>query len=615
MVIHALRGTAGKLHLADVLLHLPVLPVAAGSTGVLLVLSLAVALAGGGGQKRPAIALESRVRLRLWPGPGFGHGRWVLRRQHGLPAARRVARRARPSLSRRDRWLGPWREYASFAGRAHGWLCPLRVFTHLEQVKLVIAPPQKGKTAAAAGSIIDAPGPVVATSVRTDLIAATAVLRQSLGRIHVFNPEGADGFASTVTWNMIRGCEDMATAARRAASLIEGVRARGLDDATFWQDQASLVLGAYMHAAALAAGTVMDVYRWVLEETTQPLQILDAHPGAARTARQEISSYLALPARTRAGISTTIRSALRFLQDPRIAEILCPQGPGTFDPASFVVSRDTLYLVAADTKHTPVPPVFTALITEITWAARAAGAATGRLDPPLCLELDEAANIAPVPVAAWSTWTAGSGIRLSIYVQAFAQLIERWGEAGAEVIWQACDVKLVYCNSSEDSLSRRIEQACGQVRLRGADEVLRGPDGTRQRRQTWAVEPVLPYAAVRALPAGRAIVIRGGCKPLIVRTEQYWKRRDVRRLLRHGITPQLPAVTPRPVPAPWPELMSLPAVAPADELTARRESRRSLDALLPPAAAAAGGSLGWGTQPWPGTLDGRHARGAEPEDD
>ena len=615
MPIHAFTGTAGKLHLADVLLHLPVLPVAAGSAGILLVLSLVLALAGGaGGQKRPAIALESRVRLRLWPGPGFGRGRWVLRRQHGLPAARRVARRARPSLSRRDRCLGPWREYASFAGRAHGWLCPLRVFTHLEQVKLVIAPPQKGKTAAAAGSIIDAPGPVVATSVRADLVAATAALRQLLGRIHVFNPEGADGYASTVTWNMIPGCEDMATAARRAGSLIEGVRARGLDDATFWQDQASLVLGAYLHAAALAAGTIMDVYRWVLEETTQALQILDAHPGAAPTARQEISSYLALPARTRAGISTTIRSALRFLQDPRIAETLCPQGPGTFDPASFVRSRDTLYLVAADTKHTPVPPVFTALIAEITWTARAAASA-GRLDPPLCLELDEAANIAPVPVAAWSTWTAGSGIRLHIYVQAFAQLIERWGEAGAEVIWQACDVKLVYCNSSEDSLSRRIEQACGQVRLRGADEVLRGPDGTRQRRPTWAVEPVLPYAAVRTLPAGRAIVIRGGCKPVIIRTEQYWKRRDVRRLLRHGITPQLPAVTPRPVPAPWPELMSLPAVAPYDELAALRESRRPLDALLP-RAAAAGGGLAGGTQPWPATMDGRrYARRAEPEDD
>ena len=607
MPSHTFSGTAARQHPAGVLLHLPVLPIAFGTVAVLLAVALATMLLGAGGRRRPALALEVRVRFRLWPGPGFTRGRRALRRQHGLPAARRVARRGRPSLSWRDRRFGAWREYASFAGWAHGWVRPVRLYTHLEQVRLVIAPPQKGKSAAAAGSIIDAPGPVVATSVRGDLIAASAALRQRMGRVHVFNPEGAGGYGSTVTWNPVTGCEDMAAAARRAGYLIEGVTARGLDDASFWQDQASLVLAAYLHAAGLASGTMLDVYRWILDETPEAARILEAHPGAAGTARREISSYLALPPRTRAGISTTIRSALRFMQDPRITEILCPDGPGTFDPLAFVRSRDTLYLVASDTKHTPIPPVFTALIAEITWTARVAGT-TGRLDPPLCLELDEAANIAPVPVAAWSTWAAGSGIRMHIYVQAFAQLAERWGEAGAEVIWQACDVKLVYGGSSEDGLSRRVEQACGQVRVRGDDEVSHGPDGTEQRRQTWMTEPVLPYAAVRELPPGRAVVIRGGCKPVIVRTEQYWKRPDMRRLVRLGITPDLPAVTPRPAPAPMPELLYLPA---EDELAVLRQSRRPLEALLPPAAAA-GGGLG-GEERWPGVP--RYAGSAGPEDD
>jgi type IV secretion system protein VirD4 len=609
MPVVTFTSAAGGHGAAGMLARLPALPFAFGTAGLLFAVALAGALFGTGARRRPALSLERRVRLRLWPGPGFTRGRGALRRQHGLPAARRVARRARPSLSWRERRFGPWQEYAALAGRAHGWLWPVRVFSHLEQVKLVIAPPQKGKSAAAAGGVIDAAGAVVATSIRGDLIAATAALRQQLGAIHVFNPEGAGGYASTVTWNLVAGCEDMAAAARRAGYLVEGVTARGLDDATFWQDQASMVLGAYMHAAALAAGTVMDVYRWVLDESGEALQILDAHPGAVATARREVASYLALPARTRAGISTTIRAALRFLQDPAVAETLCPQGPGTFDPVSFVRSRDTLYLVASDSQHTPVPPVFCALIAEITWTARVAATMTGRLDPPLSLELDEAPNIAPVPAAAWSTWAAGCGIRLHIYAQAFAQLVQRWGQAGAEVLWQACDVKIVYGGSSEDILCRLVEHACGEVRLRGADEVSRGPGGSEHRRATWKTELVLPYAMVRRLPAGWAVVIRGGCLPVIVRTEQYWRRRDVRRAARQGIVPQLAAVTPRLVPAPMPELMAQAAAGPADELAALRGSRGPLEALLPPAAAAGGGRDG------PGIPDGRNAPGWNLDDD
>jgi type IV secretory pathway TraG/TraD family ATPase VirD4 len=454
------------------------------------------------------------------------------------------------------------------------------LYTHLEQIRLVIAPPQKGKSAAAAGSIIDDRGPVVATSIRGDLIAATAALRQLLGRILIFNPEGAGRFGSNVTWNPVHGCQDMATAIRRAGYMLEGTSARGLDEASFWQDQAATVLAAYLHAAALAAGTLAHVYRWILDEDDQSLRILDAHPSAADTAIRLARRYLSLPDRTRAGIATFLNGALRFMQDPQIARMLCPAGRGTLDIASFIRSRDTLYLVAADAKHSPVPPVFTLIIAEIAWEARRAGAAQGRLDPPVYLELDEIANLAPIPVAAWATWAAGSGIKMNIYAQAFAQLAERWGEHGADVIWQACDVKFVYCGSSEDSLGRRVEQACGQVRLRGPDEVTRDPDGRTHRRPTWTTEPVLSAAAVLQLPPGRAIIIQGSSKPVIVRTEQYWKRADVKR---NRLTADVPAAPSRTVPDPIPQLLLQPpppAVHPDDELATRRQAR--LGAQPPP---------------------------------
>jgi type IV secretion system protein VirD4 len=566
---------AARPFLPALLSHLPPLWADYLAAVIIVVAAALLPRSAAAGHRRPWLPMDTRARWRLWPGPGFTRGRWALRRHYGLRRARRVARRGRPSLSWSARRFGRWQEYASFAGWAQGWLFPVRVYTHLEQIRLVIAPPQKGKSAAAAGSIIDDQGPVVVTSIRGDLIAATAALRQRLGRILVFNPEGAGRFGSNVTWNPVPGCQDMTIAIRRAGYILEGASGRGLDEASFWQDQAAMVLAAYLHAAALAAGSLAHVHRWILDEDDHPVRILSAHPGAADAAVRLARRYLCLPDRTRAGIATTLQGALQFMLDPAIAEMLCPAGSGTLDIAGFIRSRDTLYLVAADAKHSPVPPVFTLIIAEITWEARRATAAVGRLDPPVYLELDEVANIAPVPVAAWATWAAGSGIKMSIYAQAFAQLAERWGEHGAEVLWQACDVKAVYCGSSEDALGRRVEQACGQVRLRGPDEVARAADGSTHRRAAWAAEPVLPAAMVLQLPPGRAVIIQGSSKPVLVRTEQYWRRADVKH---SRVAAELPAAPARAVPAPIPQLLHAPRLAgggPADDLAARRQVRQA----------------------------------------
>lgn len=123
------------------------------------------------GPRRPRLPFTVRIRLRMRPGPGWA-GRWQLWRAHGLPAARTVARNARPSLSWVARRFGRWQEYAAFLGWAHGWTCRWRVYAHLESLILMIAAPQEGKTQSAAGQVIDAPGPAVATSIRADLLRA-----------------------------------------------------------------------------------------------------------------------------------------------------------------------------------------------------------------------------------------------------------------------------------------------------------------------------------------------------------------------------------------------------------------------------------------------------------
>ena len=563
------------------------------------------------------ITLWMRLRLRMHPGPGFAN-QWDLYRRYGKPAARKVAKHGRPSLTWKARYLGPWQEYATFQGHAQGWFPRWRVFSTFEDLTVVFSAPQEGKSAKAAGSIIDAPGAVVATSIRGDLISITAGLRQQVGQVHVFNPEGVGDYASTFRWNIVAGCEDPEIAIRRGGSMVEAINGGGLSDEGFWNDQGAMILGAYLHAAGLVSRDIRSVYQWIMDRSEEPVEILMRHEGAAPNAVLQIEAYLEMPDKTRAGISTTLNRVMKFMTNPAIVDILCPLAGEGFDFVSFLPSRDTVYMVAADSETSPVSPLFVSFLTELAFHARLYPSRTGarRLDPPLTFELDEIANIAPVPLPNWASWAAGSGIRINAYLQSFAQLRDRWGEEGAETIWMASKCKVVFTATSEPELLERVSKLCGQVRVRDRDEITYDRHGHKQRRPTYTMVDVLPEADVRRLPDNRAVVIRRNARPAIVTTERAWKRPDVRRWKRSGQQIALPAPVRRVVPVPRPELADEvtralleqavrdPAALRPDELASRRARRGDTDTgplELPERGAAwapePADSEDW--QPWP----------------
>jgi type IV secretion system protein VirD4 len=548
---------------------------------VVVLLAVAAVLRAGcirlaRGPRRPWLPFALRVRLRMRPGPGWA-GRWQLWRAHGRPAARKVARRARPSLSQTARRFGSWRQYAAFLGWGQGWLWRWRVYAHLESLILMIAAPQEGKTQAAAGMVIDAPGAVVAPSIRGDLIRATAGLRAQRGRVHVWDPEQVGGFGSTIRWNIVHGCADITTAVRRAGYMVEAVTGTGRAEEAFWNDQASMTLAALLHAAALANVDIRHVHAWAAGDDDTSLRILDAHVSASPAARDHLALYLSFSDRTRQSIAATLARVLKFMLLPACAEAVTTAdgGPG-FDFAAFVTSADSLYLVAADSATSPVPPLFTAIIAELAHAARLAGTTSraGRLDPPLTAVLDEVANIAPVPVAEWASWAAGSGIRLVLITQSYAQLKQRWDADGAAVIWQCCKTKVIYGATTEDELCAVAERACGTVRVRTTERDHRGP------RRGHEEIPLLPAAMLRMLPAGRAVVIQGRAAPVIVRIEQVLRRADYKRQHTPNSRAALPASVIRQVPAAVPGFPGYPppGTGPAaqNELTVGSDRRSTV---------------------------------------
>jgi type IV secretion system protein VirD4 len=176
--------------------------------------------------------------------------------------------------------------------------------------------------------------------------------------------------------------------------------------------------------------------------------------------------------------------------------------------------------------------------------------------------LDEVANIAPVPVAEWASWAAGSGLRLSLIAQSYAQLKKRWGADGAAVIWQCCKTKVIFGATSEDELCAMVERACGTVRVRTTER-----DNGRLRHGHEDI-PLLPAAALRMLPDGRAVVIQGRAAPVIVRVEQARRRADYKQQHSRSYPADLSGPAARPLPEIAPGLpahpASLPSVGPGE---------------------------------------------------
>ena len=108
---------------------------------------------------------------------------------------------------------------------------------------IVVGPVQTGKTSGfAVPAILEWQGPVLATSVKTDLLRDTIEARQRCGRVQLFDPAGSTGLESD-GWTPLVDCYTWSGARKTAAWLAEGasVSKKGLSDADFWYSTAARV--------------------------------------------------------------------------------------------------------------------------------------------------------------------------------------------------------------------------------------------------------------------------------------------------------------------------------------------------------------------------------------
>ncbi len=399
----------------------------------------------------------------------------------------------------------------------------------LEDSYLVVGPPRVGKDVSLIVPTVAAlPGPVAVASNRPDTLAATLGPRQGrAGPLFAFDPQHQlpAALVEPLRWSPVRGCEQPATAILRGRALAAGAGTVTVrtGEAEFWETQTAAVLRCYLHAAAVGGRGAAELLRWSQAPATpEPVRLLHAH-GRVPAWADELAAQMAAELRLRDNVWSGVRRALDCLADPAVLDACDPAPGDELDPEAFLACGGTLYLLGSTGAQASVASLITALVEDLVDAAgriadRSPG---GRLDPPLGLVLNEAANLCPLPsLPTLLTSGGGRGITTMVVLQSLGQARHRWGEAAADAMWDGATAKLVFGGLAQADDLARISRLAGEfdepthTRSRGA-----GGDSvsTGMRRV-----PVLGVEELRSMAAGRAALFYRHLPPIVTRLTPWW---------------------------------------------------------------------------------------------
>ena len=376
------------------------------------------------------------------------------------------------------------------------------------QSVLVFGPTQSRKTTGfAVPAILGWEGPVVAASVKGDLLEHTVAHRGAQGQIHCFDPTGVTGRPAT-TWSPLPASRTWPGARRAASTLTEVGRTQvgSMSDGDFWYATAARMLAPLLFAAATAGYDMADVVHWV--ETGEEDEVRDLLEAAGvPEAIDAATSAFSKEPRQKSSIVTTLETLLEPFAGTT------PPGSPSFDPAELLRGSDTLYLCAPAHDQRRMTPLFVGVLRSVLDLAYDQVARTGRpLDPPLLVVLDEAANIAPVPdLDALAATAAGHGIQLVTVWHDLAQITARFGPRATTVV-NNHRAKLFLSGISDPGTLDYASHLIGDEELHLSATTAGGRGGASTTRSP-TTRRLAPPDALRRVPPGSGVLVYGDLPP------------------------------------------------------------------------------------------------------
>ncbi|GIJ51924.1 hypothetical protein Val02_88100 [Virgisporangium aliadipatigenens] len=459
---------------------------------------------------------ESR-RFRL----GFASGNEI-RKTLGVAAMRRKAGSVRPSTKGKKN-VDP-KQVGFYLGR--DVRSRQEIYGSVEDVFIVLAPPRQGKDVHfCAPYTIDAPGAAIVTSTRADAFTNTYAMRAKLGKVLVFDPNGMTNWPEKYRWSLVAGAENPRIATSRATAVIIGAGFSTDGAGAFYTNASISALRMYLHAAAVGRKTMRDVMRWATKPTSpEPVDILRHAEAAGAAVKGWGASLEALANGEAQMVGATwskLVQALACFSDPNVLDACSPEPDEVLDMEEFLAGQNTLYILGKEQKGGGVAPIVTAMMEDMFDQIRkiASKMPGSRLDPPLTVELNEAAHIAPMPnLPGYMGDSGGFSISLHVYLQSLSQARSKWGVHEAMIMWDNAAIRVIMGGAGNVEDLEDVSRLMGEVR---------DPSGKTSRHEG---RRVLSPEEIRTLPFGTAVVVARASRPVEVSLTPWWKRKDAKQI-------------------------------------------------------------------------------------
>jgi type IV secretion system protein VirD4 len=398
---------------------------------------------------------------------------------------------------------------------------------------LVFGPTGSYKTSALViPAVLEWTGPLVATSVKPDLLRATLAHRARLGQVLVIDPLGASG-VTAARWSPLASCRTWAGAQQMAVMLANAIEQTPTEEQRpehrFWKTMGTKFLAPMLFAAATKGLSMAEVLHWLDSREDQQIKdILDTAGVPAALDAWESSQY-----RTDRAVDSLYATAEEVLHVYGNERVSAFTDGHDLDLDHFLSGNHTIYLYAPAHQQRLLRPLFETITQQVVAAAQeqAALSSDGMLSPRLGLFLDEAGNCAALSdLDVLATTARGQGIQLVTVWHDKSQLEARYGPK-ASTILNNHRAKLFLSGLADLSALELGAKLIGDQALTERNRSM-GSDGRHSLNESTQYRPLLPVEDLRRLRPGEGVLLYGHLRPTPIRLRPFYEPREQARRTR-----------------------------------------------------------------------------------
>jgi len=416
---------------------------------------------------------------------------------------------------------------------------------------VVLGPTRCGKTTAlAVPAILEWDGPVIALSVKSDLMGATIKARRERGDVKVFDPADATKEPSSA-WSPLRAAGTLTGAKKAAKALANAVDwSSGSGDMAFWVSSAEDLIAPLLFVAANNDEGMAYVVSWVLtmdrpkpdgpeSQASIMLDTLLHHADRqvaadARQAKELLEATWNLEFRQLSSVYVTAKAMVSAWNDPTVAR----SAAGVAIDLAWLLdttARDdgrpranTLFLCAPLHEANRLAPVLGGLLGDLIEQAYERNGKENEPVGPVLVIVDEAGNWPLRNLAGLASTCAGIGLLLVLVYQSKAQIDAVYGRH-ADTVLSNCLTKVFFAGLSDESTLKYAEALLGSehvVSRQVSVDVAGAGGGRRSVSDSAARTELMPMALLRQVRPGEALLLHNTLPPAHL-YGRYWFRDPV----------------------------------------------------------------------------------------